>query len=120
LNENSTSDAEVEGENLAIWRHVPAFRQFGLDIGGPEFEPDQVLVDRDVGVEGGPRGVEHRVEVLGRAFGAVDEGFAHGRAGGHCGGEREHRYASEGACGQTHGKPFPCREAIRLQADQSL
>jgi hypothetical protein len=67
--------AEVEGVDLAILRHVPALGQSGLGFGGADPELDQPVVDRQVRIEGRARGVEHRVEVLGRAFRAIDQGL---------------------------------------------
>ena len=109
--------AQVEGEALAVLRDVPAFGERRRDLGGARSELDQPVVDRLVGVERGARGVQHRVEVLGRAFRAIDQrlGLRGRQKGGECHGAGE---GSGAVCG-VHARSPRYSEDLLLSYYQS-
>ena len=68
--------AQLEGVAQAVGRGGPALGQAGDDVGRADLELDQPVVDRHRRRVGGRAGREElRVEALGAAFGAVDEGL---------------------------------------------
>src|SRR5262249_24118412 len=90
---------QVEGVDAAVFGNVPALGEARQDPGRAALELDDAAVHLRVRVEGGPRGVDGRIEVFRAAFGAMDqrlgEGGLRGEEDRYAGGRRENR-ASHG------------------------
>ena len=65
--------AQMEGDGLAAIRELPGFGEARNEIGGAAVEFDELIIDMARGIEARVGGRERRIEILGRAFEAIDQ-----------------------------------------------
>ncbi|CAH0289014.1 hypothetical protein SRABI106_03462 [Rahnella aquatilis] len=73
---------QVEGIGFTVCADLPAFRQTRHQFCSTDFEIHQTVINwRSAGIHGSARCIKLRVELLRRAFGAVNQRFSTNAAG---------------------------------------